>query len=362
MTKDEEVSISRGILGDAAAQGVRPWGIDNQLGVPAAPGQGGMASQVAQFVEPAISAAGDWVKDKANKAAAALGLLGASAVNPMLSDTKLIDQASSFAESSGLIGKPAVSAPAAPSPSVTGGIPASASPSVSKPTNDVPIIAPTNVSKSNPYGIPSPALSGGGVTEQTPAVPAPNPLSDIDKRVSALVDELMNNPGNRNPGGGLRAPIAAQAVELLKGTQAAKYGLEGNKLTADIASDIRRQTLEEKQRYNQVLEKEFQLKLSQQANDARTKATQAFLNSALVHEKDPATGTTVPNMRLTFFNMMQSGGNIPDELKPGVEGVRREWENYWQDNLKNPKNLNNPAVKRLAMQKFAQKLVLYPQQ
>jgi len=193
-------------------------------------------------------------------------------------------------------------------------------------------------------------------------ISALKPKTDVVSQVLAELNDQANairsNPANQIVGGrGLNSKAEDRLAELTKAKVAGVVGLEGHRLAATERGELSKLSLAERERHNKLLENDYQLRLGQQKDIAAQKAMETSLSTWGYHESDPANpGNKVMNRKLTYFNMAESGEDIPDSLKPAVNGVKKEFEDYYTRGLKGQ---GNPALRAKAKAEFMKKNLIF---
>jgi len=199
-------------------------------------------------------------------------------------------------------------------------------------------------------------------------VPKAKPV-DKTSEFEDLISQVMKDPSSRvtqNMGlnqGTKTGGLKTKALALLGETYKAQLGLEGHKITADIASDIRRGTLEEKVRHNNLLQQDFNLKLSQQKDVADQKALESTLGRFAVHEADPMNpGEKSVNMRATYFNIWDSGTKPHSAIEPAVKQMGDAYQAYKNETIRlSNKKALTPAEEIQTKARFRKSLSQYPE-
>jgi hypothetical protein len=204
-------------------------------------------------------------------------------------------------------------------------------------------------------------------------VPRSSAEDVISQKIENLVSDLMTP---RATPGGLR--VSNKKLEMVKDIRlgqlgmakaaeqtriTGEYGLAGHKLTADIASDIRRQTLEEKVRHNKILEQDYNLRLQQQRDVSDQNALQKILSQFAVQEADPTNpGEKSVNMRHTYFNIWDSGTTPHPAISDAVKQMGDAYQGYREQTMKlSGKKSLAPDEEKAVKARFRKSLSQYSQ-
>ena len=207
----------------------------------------------------------------------------------------------------------------------------------------------------NPYtGI----IEGAGKTETVTRGGAGG-ISDHAKflqDIEALVDKF-----------GQHSSITGGKVlpdEIVK-AYTARIGMEGHKVAADAAMDYRKSSLEERERHNNLLEKDFQLKLAQQKDTTDIKHAENLVNQHSVFQASLTNpGEKERNMPLTYLNMYLSGTKPPG-LAGNIDTMGKKWETYKSQLIdpktKKPAGKLSPAEEQRALTSFKKLYTAFPE-
>ena len=220
--------------------------------------------------------------------------------------------------------------------------------------------------------------SNGGYTlspkETAPSLGIAPPARDYNAEVEDLVNTLMK-PETAFQGGRKYIPIEnLKIIAELRGHQVtAAAGLEGNKIKAEadkaghgVAAqanlDWRTANLEQRKKEQDLHEKDFQLRLSQQKDIASQNQMNSLLNKHMVYEtdpNDPDSKTKIPNWNLTYASMKDSPGAPHPGFKDAIDAMTKREDAY----IEEVKRLTATAGKKFdissAKKEFRKSLSIY---
>lgn len=226
-------------------------------------------------------------------------------------------------------------------------------------------------------GVGGGGAGGGGGEYSAATAQAREVMAGID----TMVNQLMGNRGNYLPGGAmgkntknLIASLVGNKTTLAGQSLSAATSMEGHGVNAKINADVRREAqvdrrtierdkLSETARHNNILEKDFQLRLSNQKDTARANALEKSIQNQAYYEQDPMNpGNKQVNRKLTYFGMAESGQKIPEEIEDAVSSVKKEFETFYKRTLAVNKDVKDtPSTRAEAKQMWMKKQLIFQQ-
>ena len=155
--------------------------------------------------------------------------------------------------------------------------------------------------------------------------------------IDRMMETIKNDPGAHGLRGGL-TDTAINALEKLAATKAARSGISEtakaglqerrmeHKEAMANALNIAHENADIRRQHNEWLEKDFQLRLAENKDIATQKRLEGMQEKFGFNEKD-ASGETVKNRKLTYFNIGLSG-DVPEELQHPVKSVMDEYYDF----------------------------------